>query len=195
LNPSEIDLDILEYHPLAPDRWNDFEKLFGKRGAYGGCWCMWWRCSRREFEKNQGEKNRLAMKKLVDSGNIPGLMAYYEDNAIGWCSVAPREEYSALERSRVMKRLDEEPVWSIVCFFIDKKFRDLGIGERLINAAVEYVRKNGGYIVEAYPTYPKENRLPPVSSFMGFPQLFERAGFTECARPSRSRSIMRYYIK
>ncbi len=185
----------LEFHPLTPERWPAFEALFGKHGAYGGCWCMWWRSTRREFEERQAEGNRLAMKALVEAGEVPGLLAYRDGRSVGWCSVAPREQYGALERSPVLKRLDDLPVWSLVCFFVARGYRGQGIGEALIQAAVEYVRDQGGVVVEAYPTQPRSGQLPPVSSFMGLPAMFERAGFVECARPSKSKAIMRYYIR
>jgi hypothetical protein len=60
---------------------------------------------------------------------------------------------------------------------------------------VEYVRRQGGQVVEAYPTQSREGQLPPVSSFMGIPAIFERADFVEYARPSKSKVVMRYYIK
>jgi GNAT superfamily N-acetyltransferase len=180
-----------EIHPLIPQRWRDFETLFGAHGAYGGCWCMWWRSTRREFEKRKGEGNRRAMKAIVDSGKIPGLLAYLETEPVGWCSVAPREEFSSLQRSPVLKRLDDRLVWSIVCFYVAKGFRGQGIAEALIGGALDYARSRGGSMVEAYPTPPKEAPLAPVSSYMGLPAMFIRAGFVECARPSRSKRVMR----
>ena len=156
---------------------------------------MWWRSTRREFEERGGEGNRQAMKAIVESGAVPGILAYREGEPVGWCSVAPRESYGSLERSRVLKRLDDRPVWSLVCFFVEKGHRDKGVAEALIRAAVAYVREQGGQVVEAYPTPPRGKRLPPVSSFMGTPAMFQRAGFVECARPSKSRVMMRFYIE
>ena len=99
-----------EFHPLTPDRWSDFEGLFGRHGAAGGCWCMWWRQTAREFDARKGESNRRAMKRIVTSGRTPGILAYHEGETVGWCSVAPREEFPRLERSRILKPLDDEPV-------------------------------------------------------------------------------------
>ncbi|MFQ5676789.1 MAG: hypothetical protein ACE5G1_12905 [bacterium] len=104
----------LQFHPLTPERWSDFEELFGPRGACGGCWCMWYRLTRSEFDKQKGGGNLQAMKTLVQARNIPGLLAYQNKKAVGWCSVAPREEFAALARSRILKPVDEQPVWSIV---------------------------------------------------------------------------------
>jgi GNAT superfamily N-acetyltransferase len=183
--------DSISCHPLTPGRWSDFEELFGLHGAYGGCWCMWWRSTRREFEERKGEGNRLAMKALVDSGEVPGLLAYARGRPAAWCSVAPRERFSSLERSRVLRRLDARPVWSIVCFYVGRSYRGRGLGEALIRGALDYVRAQGGRIVEAYPTLPRGRRLAPVSSFMGLPAMFARAGFEERARPSASKLIVR----
>jgi len=184
----------LQFHPLTMDRWSDIEALFGPQGAYGGCWCMWWRSTRREFEQRGGEGNRQAMQALVQSGQVPGIMAYHQGQPVGWCSVAPREQYGALERSPVLKRLDDTSVWSLVCFFVARGYRGRRIAESLIQGAVEYVRSQGGQVVEAYPTQSRKGQLPPVSSFMGVPAMFERAGFVECARPSKSKVVMRYYM-
>lgn len=187
-------IEDLIIRPLTSEYWSYFGELFGAKGAYGGCWCMWWRLTRREFEKGQGGGNRRAMKRIVDSGNIPGLLAFKDRKPVGWCSVAPREHYSVLERSHVLKRLDDQPVWSIVCFYIHKDYRKQGIGGKLIRAAMQYVKASGGKIIESYPTRPRTKKLPPVSSFMGFPHIFRAAGFVACKRASASKVIMRYYI-
>ena len=184
----------LEFHPLTPDRWEDFTRLFGAHGAYGGCWCMWWRETRAEFEKRQGAGNRRAMKMIVESGEVPGILAYAAGEPAGWISIAPREKFSGLERSRVLKRIDDAPVWSIVCFFVGKEYRSRGLAVPLIRAAVVYAAERGAKVVEAYPTLPKESRLAPASIYMGIPSIFERAGFTECARPSARKAVMRFTI-
>jgi GNAT superfamily N-acetyltransferase len=185
----------IEAKPLTPDRWNDFEGLFGEKGAYGGCWCMWWRITRREFEEQQGDGNRKAMKTIVESGEIPGLLFYSEGKAIAWCSIAPRDNYASLNRSRILKKLDDTPVWSLVCFFVDKAYRNQGLIQEVLRGAIEYVRDQGGKVIEAYPNVPKRGRLPPVSSYMGLLSMFEKAGFVEVARPSKSKVIMRYFIE
>jgi GNAT superfamily N-acetyltransferase len=185
----------MKFLPLTPTTWSDFEELFGEHGAYGGCWCMWWRLKRRDFEAQKGQGNRRAMKALVDRGQVPGILGYQGDRALAWCSVAPREEFGALERSRVLARIDDAPVWSIVCFFIARSHRGRGLTGELIPAAVEHARRNGASIVEAYPTIPRSDRVAPVSSFMGFPETLARAGFLEVARPSRAKCIMRYVVE
>jgi len=188
------DISHLEFYPLTPERWADFEKLFGKSGACGGCWCMWWRLKRSEFERQKGEGNRRAMKRIVDSGEVPGILAYTKGQPIAWCSVAPKEAYPTLEQSRTLKRVDDKPVWSIVCFFVAKPFRGKGITGKLLRAAIEYVQKQGGKIVEGYPVEPKEGRIPDAFAYMGLASAFRKAGFVEVVRRSETRPIMRQVI-
>ena len=190
-----ITIDDFILKPLTPQLWHDFEVLFGPKGAYGGCWCMWWRCTRKEFSQNQGDGNRLAMKSIVDSGIKPGLIAYKSGIPCGWCSVAPREEFSSLTRSRVLKPIDEKKVWSIICFYIPKQFRKQRISEVLVKGALEYVRENEGSIVEVYPRVEKSGKLPPVSRYMGIPSILNNMGFEIVHQPSPSRLIMRYFIQ
>jgi GNAT superfamily N-acetyltransferase len=177
--------------PLTPEQWGDLEHLFGESGAYGGCWCMWWRITRREFEANGNQGNRKALRELVYRGVVPGVLAYHNEKPVAWCSVAPREQYGSLNRSPVLKRLDDREVWSIVCFFIDRDYRDRGLASSLLRKVIAYVREQGGSCIEAYPTAPRGKTLPDVSSFMGVPSLFEGAGFVEVSQPSESKRVMR----
>lgn len=184
-----------QFHPLSPERWPDFEALFGERGACGGCWCMWMRLPRSQFEQHKGEGNKQAMKAIIEGGNVPGLLAYLDGQPVGWCSVAPREAFSYLSRSRILKPVDEQPVWSVVCFFIHKQHRRQGWTVRLLGAAIDYVKQQGGKIVEGYPVEPKEGKLPDVFVWTGLAAAFKKAGFVECLRRSETRPIMRYYIE
>lgn len=182
----------LVFRPLTAERFRDLEQLFGQRGACGGCWCMWWRLKRSEFERQKGEKNRKALKRIVESGEVPGLLAYADGQPVGWCSVAPREAFGALERSRVLKRVDDRPVWSVVCFFVAKPFRRRGVTVDVLRAAVEYAREHGARIVEGYPIEPKKSPAPDPFVWTGLPSAFRQAGFVEVARRSPTRPIMRF---
>ena len=194
MEKKQFDFSDLRIFPLIQKRWSDFEKLFGERGACGGCWCMLWRLTRKEFERQKGDANRQAMKAFVESGNIPGILAYSQKQPVAWCSVAPRESFPALERSRILKKIDDEPVWSISCFFIQKSYRKRGLSLHILNAAVDYVRKQGGKIVEGYPVEPKKDKTADVFAWTGLVSFFKKAGFVECARRSETRPIMRYRI-
>jgi GNAT superfamily N-acetyltransferase len=154
---------------------------------------MFWRLSRSQFDKQKGEGNREALRNLVDSGEVPGILAYADDKPIAWCSVAPRENYSVLERSRVLKRIDEKPVWSVVCFFVAKSHRGRGVTVPLLKAAVDYAKNHSAKIVEGYPA---EYKKPVPASFIwtGLTSMFLKAGFVEVARGSKTRPIMRYFL-
>ena len=184
----------LEVHTVTPERWRDLEALFGEHGAYGGCWCMWFRLRRREFDRNSGTQNRQALKQLVDSQEPPGLLAYVDGEPAGWVSLAPRERFAHLEHSRKLRRVDERPVWSIVCFVIAERCRGQGLMTKLLSAALGYARDYGATVVEGYPVQPK-GRLTGYAGFTGIASVFRKAGFVEVARPSNQQLIMRYYIE
>jgi len=191
---SKFELELI-FHPVTPDRWEDMEQLFGPRGAIGGCWCMWWRIKRVDFEQQQGDGNHEAMCSIVESGKVPGILAYSNGKPVAWCSVAPREDFPVLDRSPILKRVDDQPVWSIVCFFIAKKYRHQGLSSRMLSAAVEYAAGKGARIIEGYPITPKKDQAPDIYIFTGLESTFVKAGFVEVARRSKSRPIMRYSLE
>lgn len=185
------DLPDLTFKPVTPATWPDFEVLFGENGAMAGCWCMWWRVKRKDWEANAYDGNRAAMKALVDGGTVPGLLAFDGDRAVGWVSVAPREDFGVLQRSPVLKPVDEQPVWSIVCFYVDKEYRDRGVTRALLDAAVDYARAQGATLIEGYPLDPQGGDTSNVSAFTGFLSTFQEAGFAEVERRSERKPIVR----
>lgn len=183
--------DTLIYYPLTPERWDDFATLFGTKGAYGGCWCTHWRIPRRDREKYEG--NRLTMQHLVRSGVIAGLLGYRDGEAVAWCSIGPRSDYAALVTSRLLKQIDEQPVWSIVCFFVKSEFRQMGTMSHSIQAAIAYAREQGAKTIEAYPIDIEAHMTAP-GGYMGITSVFKAAGFVELKRVSQTQSIMRYTV-
>ncbi len=185
----------LAFHPLTPDRWPDLKRLFGRNGACAGCWCMWWRQSHSEFERRKGEKNRRAFKRIVDSGAEPGLLAYLDDKPVGWCAIQPRQAFPRMEKSRVLRPIDDAPVWCVPCLFVAKEHRGTKISIGLLVAAVRYARMKGAEIVEGYPVDPKRGRTADAFAWTGTASAFRKAGFEEVARRSQTRPIMRYHLK
>lgn len=184
----------LRFHPLTPDRWPDLAVLFGPRGASAGCWCMWWRQTRGEFDAGRGAGNQRAFQTLVTAGAPPGILAYAADDPVGWCAIAPREDYPRLARSRVLKPVDDRAVWSVTCFFVTPAWRRRGVTRQLLKAAVRFARSRGARIVEGYPvdvgaTY------PDAFAYTGFTSAFRAAGFAEVARRSPTRPIMRRALR
>jgi GNAT superfamily N-acetyltransferase len=156
---------------------------------------MYWRVARSQFKAGQGAGNKRALRRLVDDGGAPGVLAYRGGEAVGWCSIAPRSEFASLNRSRTLKPLDDQPVWSIVCFYVHPRHRGEGLMGELIEGAVEWARSQGARVIEGYPTVPRGKTLPPVSSYMGLPVHFERAGFEQSARPSPAKAVMRRTVR
>jgi GNAT superfamily N-acetyltransferase len=189
------DLSSWKVLPVTPSRWADLEALFGERGACGGCWCMTWRLSRKEFVAGKGAGNRRALRRLVASGARPGVLGYLGKEPVAWCSVAPREEFTALTRSRVLAPVDATPVWSVSCLFVKRPYRRMGISARILRAAVEFAAKGGAKAVEGYPVLPAMQKTPDPFIWTGTPEAFRAAGFREVLRRSRTRPIMRCEIR
>lgn len=183
----------LVFHPLTLHRWSDLESLFGERGGCGGCWCMTWRLPRAQYEKGKGTGNRRAFKRRVRSGMPPGVLAYVQAEPVGWCAVAPRAEYEYLARSRVLRPIDDQAVWSISCLLVARPYRGHGVSVQLLRAAVDVAGQAGARIVEGYPVISRTGRIPDAFAWTGTLSAFRAAGFEEVGRGSPSRPILRAY--
>jgi GNAT superfamily N-acetyltransferase len=174
---SHVAMSEVEVYPLTAERWADFEKLFGPRGAYAGCWCMWPRLRSKDFNATNATGRKAAMRGLAESGEAPGLLAYVDGQAVGWVALGRRERLEHFEYSRKLKSLDRpEGLWSIACFVIDKGHRRQGLMSRLLTAAFDYARDGGARVVEAYPIDPQGD-LKSYHGFTGIASVFERTGF------------------
>lgn len=180
----------LTIHPLTPERWGDFEALFGENGACAGCWCTWWQMSQSEWLATKGDGTKRKMRSRVKKGPPPGLLAYAGREAVGWCAVAPRGDYPRLARSKILAPVDDAPVWSITCFFVRRDWRLRGVTVALLDGASHWVASRGGLILEGYPT---DTRKPQPGAFVhhGLLRAFQRAKFREVARRSETRPIVR----
>jgi ribosomal protein S18 acetylase RimI-like enzyme len=182
--------------PLTPDRWTDLEAIFGAKGCSvaRSCWCMAYRlCGSRgplPPGVTRAQANRAALKALVDAGNPPGLIGYRGNIPVGWVSIGPREEYARLKRSPVMKPVDEQPVWSVICFVVPAEHRGQGVARALLNGAVAYAKKNGATLIEAYPV-DKPARSNDDFMWFGAKSMYDKAGFKEVARRKPHRPIVR----
>lgn len=186
--------EALSFKPVTPTEWEDLRGLFSEHGVQNGCWCMYWRVRRADFHRNYGDKNRQTMQHIIDSGRVPGILAYTGGVPVGWCSVAPREDFPVLQRSRTLKPLDDQPVWSIVCFFVSHPHRHTGVSTALLKAAVAYAREQGARIVEAYPLISADRQSPGSELYMGILSAFLQAGFREVMRRSERRAILRLHL-
>ncbi len=154
---------------------------------------MFWKQTQAEFNKMHGEPNRLEFKSLVESGTIPGVLAYQGNEPAGWCAVEPRESYSRLGRAKVLAPVDDQPVWSITCFYIGKQYRRKGLMRGLLNAAIDWAEKNGAHIIESYP-FDTQQGVRSSAAYMGVIPVYLENGFVEVMRRSPRRPIMRKYL-
>ncbi|MDQ2691569.1 MAG: GNAT family N-acetyltransferase [Chloroflexota bacterium] len=184
----------LSIKPIKRNLWTDFEELFGPNGACAGCWCMFWKLRGKAYEEARGFETRQMHKSIVDSGVVTGLLAYWHGDVVGWIAIEPREAYPKLAHSRVLKPVDDQPVWSVTCFFVAKSARRKGVTVELLKAAIEHAKNQGGRIVEGYPVE-TPSTMPGPFVFTGTAAAFRRAGFQEVARYSPTRPIFRFFIQ
>ena len=176
---------------IRPADWDGFSAVMGEKGGCGGCWCMLWRLSKREMDAGMGDGNRDAMRALFNDGTGPGLIAWVDGHPAGWIQVDRRSAFPRLETSRVLKPVDDAAVWSIACFLVDKRYRRKGLSAALLRAACDHAARQGARIVEGYPIDTPKPKYAPVYAWTGFVGAFRDAGFTEVARRSETRPIMR----
>lgn len=179
--------------PATPERWPDLEKVFGGNGAYGGCWCMWPRMRSSEFRTAKAAENKAGLRARLDSTEPPGIIAYVDGEPAGWCSIDRRQNYRMLERSRRFPPVDDQPVWTIMCFVIRKGFRRRGLMSELLQGAIAHVRERGGRIIEGYPVEPGGN-LKSFEGYTGIVSTFQRAGFCPAHPAVSGRPVMRLEV-
>lgn len=181
------------YKPLTVLNWKDFETVMGERGGSAGCWCMWNRLGKSEFEEGKGETNKCKMKELVKE-RIPGIILYYHNEPVGWLSIMKRDDTTIFSRSKIYKSADNLPVMSITCIYARKKYTGMGITEELLKAVIEYAKKTGIAVLEGYPTDTKGKKTISNFVYTGFYSTYKKVGFEEVERRSDSKPIMRFYI-
>jgi len=180
----------LQIRPLTPDLWPAFEDLFGTTGACNGCWCMYWRIGS-VYTRRPRDQNRREFRALVARGPPPGLLAFDGDRAVGWCQLTPRAALPRLEHARLLKPIDELPVWSLSCFYVRRGYRKRGVTGALIAAAVRYARRARAAALEAYPVEARETKSSSTL-YTGKASTFRRAGFRTVARHAPHRPMMRH---
>jgi GNAT superfamily N-acetyltransferase len=182
--------------PLQNDDWPIIEELFGDKGACGGCWCMWPRVPKggKTWKEALGAKNRTNFRRLIESGEVHGVLAFHADEPVGWCSFGPRRTFPRLERVRALQRKWDDGTWSIVCFYIPSRWRGRGVATRLLKEATKRAFALGAREVEGYPVVPWDptTKVPAAFAWTGVPALFEEMNYRELPREGATRPI---YVK
>ena len=181
---------------LRATDWPVIEELFGENGACGGCWCMAWRSpyAGKAYKARQGARNRSDLQRLFRYGRVFGALAFDDRQPAGWCSIGPRSDFPALERSRVLQTEWDAKTWSVTCFFITRQHRGLGVGTALLKKAITIARRRGARELEGYPVRLTMTPLPAAFAWTGIPSMFEAAGFTLITAPP-ARPIYRLTLR
>ncbi len=187
--------------PLTPDNWADVETVFNARGCSvaRGCWCMYYRRSGARGPLPPGmthaNANRADLKALArNAGLPPGLIGYRGRTPVGWISLGPRKDFAKLQRSPVMKAVDDMPVWSIICFVVPAEHRGQGVARALLDASIAWARKRGVRLLEAYPV-DRSDRASDDAMWFGAKSMFDDAGFHEVARRKPRRPVVRLALR
>jgi GNAT superfamily N-acetyltransferase len=187
--------------PLTTANWADVETLFNARGCAlaRGCWCMYYRRSGAGEALPAGVTramaNRADLETLARDAEVPpGLVGYRGRTPVGWISLGPREDFAKLRRSPVMKPVDDENVWSIICFVVPAEYRGQGVARALLAAAIAWARARGVRLLEAYPM-DRDDRPGDDAMWFGTKSMFDDAGFHEVARRKPRRPIVRLAIR
>lgn len=187
-----------ETHPVTPDRFEDFADVINRSRRPTHCWCLSHRLTAKEVEALGGagpDQRERAMRALCERELPPGVVTYLDGTPVGWCNIGPRAEITRLAQSRLMRPVDDRPVWSIVCVVVRSGYRKRGVTLQLIEGAVQYAAEHGAPVVEAHPVDPP-GRMDLTMGFVGTKRMFEKAGFkvvgtTDAVASGLPRLVMR----
>ena len=166
-----------ETHPVTPDRVDDFVAVVNPNRRASHCWCLSHRLTAGEIAEFGNGSREAAFRALCGRPNPPGVLGYDDGEPVGWCSIGPRAENTRLSRSRLIRPLDDLPVWSIICVVIRGGRRKRGYTIPLIEGAVAYAAARGAPAVESYPVDPGTARIDLTMAFVGTRAMFEKVGF------------------
>ncbi len=186
---------VIQVVPATVDRWGDVVTILGGNGDIG-CWCQAPRGRAVGYGRAEPGARREALLTQLDEDPPAGMLAYVDGEVAGWCGFAPRPRLPRLERSRTIPKIDDLPVWSILCFNIRVGFRRRGVAAALLDGLIDYARRSGAPGLEAYPIDPEGGRVNANFGYVGVTPMFEKAGFRRVVETSaksdrRPRILMR----
>ena len=184
---------------MTPDRFEDFADVINPSRRASSCWCLSHRLRQQDIRELGGDgpdDRERAMRALCEREHPPGVVTYLDGTPVGWCSISPRSQIPRLERSALIRPVDDVPVWSIICVVVRSGYRRRGVVGHLLEGAVAYAASRGAPAVEAHPVDPQGVRMDTTMAFVGTRSMFERAGFevvgtTDAVASRMPRLVMR----
>ena len=147
------------------------------------CFCLNYRLGSGEAKALREPARSAKVRELCEMDPPPGVIAYLDDEPIGWAALHPRRDTS-FARSRVIPQVDDTDVWSLWCFRVRPGYRKHGVMHSLLEGAVAYARERGAPAVEGYPVDNGGARINQTMMYAGTRSMFERAGFEKAADTS-----------
>jgi GNAT superfamily N-acetyltransferase len=167
--------------PATADRFDDVAVMVGpKKPQSSVCWCLSHRLDSKTNRELVGPARGEYVRQLCSRDVAPGVLAYEDDEVVGWAAVAPRAELP-FARSKKIPHVDDLPVWSVWCLRVRPGHRGKGISHRLLEGAVDYARSKGAPAVEGYPVDNQGAKVDLTMAYVGTRGVFERAGFVKAA--------------
>ena len=194
-----MSVESLRIEPIRPRHLDDLDALFAT-GDPRSCQCAYMRLTSAELKGSTPERNReihhRAVAAAARAGQTAGLIGYDESGPVGWVSFGPREDFGRLTASRLLFPVDDQPVWSVVCFVVAARARRRGVAGALLGACIDWSRRHSVPILEAYPVDTSGARRPGAELWRGTLGMFEAAGFEVVAtRRQHSRSAKRPIVR
>ncbi len=195
--------DEVRVVPANEASWEDIQAVFGTRGSAASCQCQRYKLERGEaFSKFPAAERARRLREQTHpatpgADTTTGLVAYLDEDPVGWCAVQPRTAYPALLRvyrtpwEGRSEDKDDDSIWAVTCVFVRAGFRKRGIAYALAQGAVAYARDHGARALEAYPMRSGTGEITWDEIHVGAQSVFAAAGMREVSRPGVRRAVMR----
>ena len=167
--------------PATVERFDDVATMLGpKRPDSSVCWCLSHRVDARTNRALVGPARGDYVRDLCRRSVAPGVLAYDDDQVVGWAAVAPRSELPFARSTRI-PHVDDLPVWSVWCLRVRPGHRGRGISHAVLEGAVGYALSHGAPAVEGYPVDNRGEKVDLTMAYVGTRAMFEAAGFAKAA--------------
>lgn len=167
-----MDLKVI---PLTETNKEDFYLVHCDETGHGRCYCIaWWTPTWDAWNKRSSEENRQMREQLFDVGVYDGYLLYDGDNPVGWCQCGPRDQWHKL---RLEYKLEPDPeAYAITCFVINPKYREIGLGNFMLQEILKDLKAKGVRYVQAFPRRGEDLAVDDL--WTGPEKFFQNAEFT-----------------